>query len=83
MTDISIGKPNDAGRDFGSTDCSSALSQCTRNGISKACDECGYLTPVRMKDGKRHWIRCFMCQNDGPQAGTMDEAIRLWENCNG
>ena len=72
--------PKDAGRDFGSSDCSSALSQCTRNWISKPCIECGNLAPVRMKDGKRHWIRCFMCQNDGTDAETMEEAIQNWES---
>ena len=78
-----MNKPKDAARDFGSTDCSSALSQCTRNGISQPCQECGHLTPVRMKDGMRHWIRCFMCQHDGPEAGTMVEAIQQWEISNG
>jgi len=74
--------PNDAGRDFGTSDCSSALSQCTRNEISQPCIECGNLAPVRMKDGKRHWIRCFMCQNDGADAATMEEAIQNWESDN-
>ena len=74
-----MSKKETDGRDFGTSDCSSALSRCTRNGISQPCIECGNLAPVRMKDANRHWIRCFMCQNDATDAATMEEAIQNWE----
>jgi hypothetical protein len=76
--------PNDAGRDFGSSDCSSAplLSQCSRRVTMKPCVKCGEHTPVVMNQGRKYWIRCFMCQHDGPKARTMLAAIELWEHEN-
>jgi len=62
-----------------SSHCSSALSQCSRDGISTACEQCGESTPVKMNLGNRYWIRCFMCQHDGPESDTMQGAIDLWE----
>jgi hypothetical protein len=75
-------KPKHAAEDFDAFDCSSALSMCSRTGITKPCEECGNLTPVRMEQGNRCWIRCFMCQHDGPKARTMLAAIELWEHEN-
>lgn len=52
--------------------------QRSANGISQPCKECGHTTPLRMREGDRHWIKCFVCQHNGPEANTMDDAIRLW-----
>ena len=73
--------PNDAGRDFGTSDCSSAplLSQCSRRVTMKPCVKCGEHTPVVMNRGREYWIRCFMCQHDGPIAYSQKFAVKKWE----
>jgi hypothetical protein len=32
-----------------------------------------------MNHGRRFWIRCFMCQHDGPSGYSMKTAIQKWE----
>jgi hypothetical protein len=74
-------KPKDVVGGFDASHCSPAslLSMCSRSGIENPCPECGNHTPVKMNQGRRFWIRCFMCQHDGPSGYSMKTAIKKWE----
>ncbi len=72
---------NEANRDSDASHCSSAplLSQCSRRATMKPCVKCGEHTPVVMNQGRKYWIRCFMCQHDGPVAYSLKFAVKKWE----
>lgn len=58
---------------------SPVLSKCDSKVISKPCVKCGQHTPVVMNQGTLFWIRCFMCQHDGPKASSQELAVSGWE----
>ncbi len=53
-------------------------SVITRQGIVSACEKCNEETPVRMKQGRLFWVRCFMCGHETKKARSLDAALRNW-----
>jgi hypothetical protein len=57
-----------------------SLSKCDKSVTNQPCLKCGNHTPVVMNENRTYWIRCFMCQHDGPVAYSLKYAVKKWEN---